>query len=182
MTFPVVKTVPYAPLPDVVGFTIRHEWTTGRKFLERTRKDSSPSLLLELREGGYTPRTALQFWDYLTDGRCKNEVVLDMGAGEVGILSFFAILGGAKQVDAVDVDPQCVAWLSHVIAETGQQGINVIQGDFFAAVTGGEYDRVLSNPPQTPMVSQLYTHTMIPEILSMYETRREPPPPIPILR
>jgi methylase of polypeptide subunit release factors len=73
--------------------------------------------------------------------------VLDIGTGS-GILAVAAVLAGAGDVLAVDVNPvavECARLNARRYGVLGQ--IDVKQGDLFEAAAGDTFDLVLVNPP-----------------------------------
>jgi release factor glutamine methyltransferase len=73
--------------------------------------------------------------------------VLDVGTGS-GIAAIAAARAGAKEVVAVDVNPQAVRCAQDNVARMGLQGrVEVREGDMFAAVPGKRFDLLVCNPP-----------------------------------
>ncbi|RME53343.1 methyltransferase domain-containing protein [Candidatus Woesearchaeota archaeon] len=73
--------------------------------------------------------------------------VLDMGTGS-GVLAVEAAKF-AKEVVAVDVNPEAVAALQERVAHS-LQNVSVVQSDLFSRVKG-QFDCILCNPPYLPL-------------------------------
>lgn len=72
---------------------------------------------------------------------CKNRKVLDIGTGS-GIQAMTALNYGAKEVLAVDINPECVN-----LAKTN--GLNCIKSDLFSNINDS-FDLIIFNPPYLP--------------------------------
>lgn len=62
------------------------------------------------------------------------------------------MLRGAKTIEAVDYDLNCVYWFNKLIKDNNFN-IDCYQSDYFKNVDNKKYDIILSNPPQMPMIS-----------------------------
>ena len=71
----------------------------------------------------------------------KSKRVLDMGAGS-GIQAQTALKAGAKNVLAIDIDPE-------VIAHLKKQNLKAIKSNLFQNVNG-KFDLIVFNPPYLP--------------------------------
>lgn len=107
---------------------------------------------LEISKNGYVPKSGLLFEEVLLENECMNKKVLDLGCGYLGILSIMAHSKGARLIDAIDYDDNCVKWFSKIVSDNGIDRINVYKSDYFNNVKGKKYDIILSNPPQMPML------------------------------
>ena len=138
------KMEDYKPLEEVDGFHLCTE-KTGQKFLIwNNGKQKFP-----IGPQGYIPKSGLCFYDILNK-YSLNKSVLDLGCGEMGIISLFAIEGGAQMVTAVDIDSGCVSWLSHIKKCYSLDKLQVFKSDMFQDVKS-LYDIIVSNPPIMPM-------------------------------
>ncbi|HYO51052.1 MAG TPA: methyltransferase [Chloroflexia bacterium] len=73
--------------------------------------------------------------------------VLDVGTGS-GIAAIAAARAGAKEVVAVDVNPQAVRCAKDNVAHMGLRGrVEVRESDMFTAVPGERFDLLVCNPP-----------------------------------
>ena len=73
--------------------------------------------------------------------------VLDLGCGS-GLLALAAARAGAKEVIALDLNPEA-AWVAGVNARLNglQERIETRQGNLFEPVSGQTFDLILNNPP-----------------------------------
>jgi len=112
---------------------------------------------LEIPEGVHVPpASSIDLSRYL-DVR-QGETVLDLGCGS-GLLSIVAAKLGAKQVVAVDIDPNALtATLNNVRQNGVEEKIQVLAGSWFEAFREGglaknspnQFDVIIATPPQTP--------------------------------
>jgi release factor glutamine methyltransferase len=73
--------------------------------------------------------------------------VLDVGTGS-GIAAIAAARAGAKEVVAVDINPQAVRCAKDNVARMGlQERVEVRQSDMFGAMRGEQFDLIVCNPP-----------------------------------
>jgi release factor glutamine methyltransferase len=87
--------------------------------------------------------------EYLSRGGvvAPNDRVLDVGTGS-GIAAIAAARAGAKEVVAVDVNPQAVRCAKGNVARMGlRECVEVRESDLFAAVSGEQFDLLVCNPP-----------------------------------
>ena len=75
------------------------------------------NLLLEISENGYIPKSGLLFYDVLNEKNIANKSILDLGCGFLGILGIISMLRGAKTIEAVDYDLNCVYWFNKLISD-----------------------------------------------------------------
>ncbi|MBP5679322.1 MAG: methyltransferase [Bacilli bacterium] len=108
--------------------------------------------LLELCDGGYVPKSGLLYDMVLDPKSCEGKDVLDLGCGYLGILGMIAYFNGAKSVDSIDCDPECIKWFNKLIKDNRFQNMNCFESDYFQNVKR-MYDMILANPPQMPMIS-----------------------------
>lgn len=76
--------------------------------------------------------------------------MLDLGCGEMGIISLFALIGNAKNVTAVDIDDNCIFWLKHIKKENSLHNLTILKSDMFQNIQN-KFDIIASNPPIMPM-------------------------------
>lgn len=98
---------------------------------------------------GFIPKSGICFYDVLRSV-CAHKKVLDLGCGELGIISLFALQNKADKVTAIDIDNRCVNWLSHIQKEYRLHNLEVFISDMFQNVND-KYDIIVSNPPIMPM-------------------------------
>ena len=79
---------------------------------------------------------------------CRDKKVLDVGCG-LGIQAITAALNGAKEVDAVDINPIAVQ-LTKENATLNNTEIEVFESDLFSNVKG-KFDLIIFNAPYLPM-------------------------------
>ncbi len=111
------------------------------------------NLKLELSPDCYIPKSGLLFDQILSEKECKEKDVLDLGCGYLGILSLIAYKNGARRIDAIDYDKKCVEWFNKIIKDNNFKNINCFCSDYFKNVMYTNYDLILSNPPQMPMLT-----------------------------
>lgn len=97
----------------------------------------------------YIPKSGLFFYDVLKH-IVKNKCVLDLGCGEMGIISLFSIISGATKVTAVDIDERCIDWLNHIKKENSLVSLTAFKSDMFQNIRE-KFDVIVSNPPIMPM-------------------------------
>lgn len=129
----------YKPFSNVNGFYINNGYF-----------QSDTGLNLELRKDGFTPKSGLIYNTVLND--CENKTVLDLGCGDLGILGVMARQNGAKTIDSVDIDINCVNWFNHLIKENHFDNMKCYQSDNFSNVKDS-FDMILTNLAQMPMIN-----------------------------
>lgn len=87
------------------------------------------NLLLEISENGYIPKSGLLFYDVLNEKNIANKSILDLGCGFLGILGIISMLRGAKTIEAVDYDLNCVYWFNKLIKDNNFN-IDCYQSDY----------------------------------------------------
>jgi len=87
--------------------------------------------------------TTFMMLQYMLDHDFKNESVLDMGCG-TAVLAILAEKRGAKQLDAIDIDPWCVENSEENITRNNCQHISVHLGDA-AVIPKKKYSVVIAN-------------------------------------
>ena len=137
-------------LEDYKPFDIKTKITlltksSGEKFL--LLKNGKYSL--PIGPMGYIPKSGLCFYDVLKP-IVKNKDILDLGCGEMGIISLISIIEGAKNVKAVDIDDKCIFWLNHIKSKYDFQNLAVLKSDMFQNINQ-KFDIIVSNPPIMPM-------------------------------
>lgn len=110
-------------------------------------------LILQINESGYIPKSGLLYDLVLNENNCENKKVLDLGCGYLGILGIIAYLNKAKSVDSIDCDSECVVWFNKLIASNNLDKIHCFKSDYFQKINDHNYDMILANPPQMPMIS-----------------------------
>ncbi len=83
----------------------------------------------------------------------KGKTVLDMGCG-TGILAIFAEMKGAKQLDAIDIDPWCFENSLENIERNQCKHIQVLEGDVSLLGTK-KYDVIIANINRNILVQDL---------------------------
>jgi methylase of polypeptide subunit release factors len=105
-------------------------------------------LFIQLKPGGYTPKSAFLLISSLYDFDFSCKKVLDFGCGETGILAHFAHVQGAEEVTGIDIDP---AAIEHVkTCSNVSHEIQWITSDF-QGLSLNKFDLIITNPPQMPM-------------------------------
>lgn len=107
--------------------------------------------LLEICPSGYIPKSGLLYDKVLTEDICKDKKTLDLGCGYLGIIGLIALLNGAKKVNSVDFDIECVKWVNKIKEDNNLEYLTSWQSNWFSNVKDCDYDLILSNPPQMPM-------------------------------
>lgn len=134
----------YKPLDTLSGFYLLTDDSKQRFLIWNNGQYKFPIGPL-----GYVPKSGLCFYDILAK-EARHKKVLDLGCGEMGIISLFSIVGGAKEATAVDIDSRCVSWLSHIKKEYSLSQLEIFESDMFQNVQS-KYDIIVSNPPIMPM-------------------------------
>lgn len=134
----------YKPLNVDIGFNILTD-SNGKRFL--TWKNGRYKF--PVGPMGYVPKSGLFFYDIL-QSIVQNQSVLDLGCGEMGIISLFALIGNAKNVTAVDIDDNCISWLKRIKTENNLHNLTILKSDMFQNIHG-KFDIIASNPPIMPM-------------------------------
>lgn len=106
--------------------------------------------LLELNDKGYIPKSGLLFDEVLSNEICFNKEILDLGCGYLGIIGIIASLNGAKHIDSIDNDDDCIKWFNKIIKENGYKNFNCFKSNYYEKIEKS-YDLILTNPPQLPM-------------------------------
>lgn len=134
----------YRPLNIEAGFYILTD-DCGKRFLTW----ANGRYKFPIGPMGYVPKSGL-FFSNIIQSFVKNKHVLDLGCGEMGIISLFALIGKAKNVTAVDIDDNCVSWLQHIKKENNLHNLTIIKSDMFQNIHD-KYEIIVSNPPIMPM-------------------------------
>ncbi len=142
----------YKPLGIDMGFNILIDKNNQRFLLWDNGKYKYP-----IGPMGYVPKSGLFFSEVLMP-IVKNKKVLDLGCGEMGIISLFSLIGGAKEVVAVDIDDRCLDWLKHIKETYNLKKLTILKSDMFQNIKG-DFDIVVSNPPIMPM-KEINIHTV----------------------
>ena len=138
-----VTVVDYKPLDNISGFQILTD--NNQKFLAWDNQQYK----FPIGPQGFIPKSGICFYDVLRSV-CAHKKVLDLGCGELGIISLFALQNKADKVTAIDIDNRCVNWLSHIQKEYRLHNLEVFISDMFQNVND-KYDIIVSNPPIMPM-------------------------------
>ena len=56
-------------------------------------------------------------YDVLNEKNIANKSILDLGCGSLGIIGIISMLRGAKTIEAVDYDSNCVCWFNKLIKD-----------------------------------------------------------------
>ena len=75
---------------------------------------------------------------------------MDLGCGEMGIISLFSLINNAKNVTAVDIDNNCISWLEHIKEENNLHNLTILKSDMFQNIHD-KFNIIVSNPPIMPM-------------------------------
>ncbi len=110
-------------------------------------------LELELSPDGYIPKSGLLFDMALSESECKDKKILDLGCGYLGILSLVANKNGAKNIESIDYDNNCVVWFNKIIKENNLSNIRCYNSNYFENIVSNDFDMILANPPQMPMLN-----------------------------
>ncbi len=144
------KLEKYIPIEKVEDFYILED-TNCKKYLLYTK--GNINYCLDIKENGYIPKSGLMFAEII-EKNIKDKNVLDLGTGQLGILAIHSRMYGANNVDAVDIDDECIIWLNKIVTDNCIEKVNVLKSDFFDNLDcKKKYDVILSNPPQMPMIS-----------------------------
>jgi len=98
---------------------------------------------------GYIPKSGLVFQNILKNV-VKGKHILDLGCGEMGIISLFSLIFGAKEITAVDIDDKCLDWLNYIKKTYLFNTLNVLKSDMFQNINK-KFDVSISNPPIIPI-------------------------------
>ena len=123
------------------AYLTREAWFAGMAFYVDERALVPRSPIAELVENRFSP--------WIVPDRVKR--ILDLCTGSACIACACAREFPAAHVDAADlsVDALSVARLN--VARHGlQRQLTLVESDVFAAITGGPYDIIVSNPPYVP--------------------------------
>ena len=128
------------PLPYITGTA----WFAGLAFDIDDRALIPRSPIAELIEAGFSPWLA-------AGGDEAQPRILDLccGNGCIGIAA--AVYLPHARVDLVDISTCALLLAEQNIEKHGlQERVQAIQSDLFAALTGRQYDVIVSNPPYVP--------------------------------
>ncbi|MBU0760997.1 MAG: methyltransferase [Nanoarchaeota archaeon] len=89
----------------------------------------------------YTPREDSHLLEKEVRKYAKGKKVLDIGSGN-GIQAQAALVSGAREILAVDINPEAVKHCK-------KNGLDAIQSDLFENVEG-KFDLIIFNPPYLP--------------------------------
>lgn len=109
--------------------------------------------LLELSKTGYVPKSGLLYDMVLNKENCEGKDVLDLGCGYLGILGVIAASNGAKSIESIDCDIECVKWFNKLIKDNGFDNFSCSHSDYYQNLGSKLYDVILANPPQMPMIN-----------------------------
>lgn len=129
--------------------------TKDYKIIENDEKKyfEYKGIRLELSETGYVPKSGLLYDMVLNQENCKGKEVLDLGCGYLGILGLIALLNGAKTVQSIDLDIECVKWFNKLIKDNNFKNIACNHSNYYSNLENKLYDMILANPPQMPMIN-----------------------------
>ena len=141
----------YRPFPNVEGFSAYSEKSGEVCFLSFENNKSRVGYKLEIKPGGFVPKSGLIFSRYI-ESLVKGKRVLDMCTGETGILAIHSATCSASEVLGVDVERETVEWANHNGQLNGFSNIEWKVSDLFSNIDKRKFDVIISNPPQMPMV------------------------------
>lgn len=126
-------------------------WLSSKKIVRSSK-------LVALIMFGFWPRnknritlwdnTTILFKEALNRWISEGEKVLEIGTGDVAIMSIYLAKRKRVNITAVDVVPEFVQNAKKNVA-IQNLGINVVQSNLFSN-TEGEFDVIFSNPPYVP--------------------------------
>lgn len=89
--------------------------------------------------------------------------VLDMGCG-TGILAIMAVLRGAHDITAIDIDPWCVENATENVQQNDCSFITIKEGDV-SLIAGEQYNLILANINRNILLSDIpaYTQALFPQ-------------------
>lgn len=131
------------------AYLVREAWLRGYKFYVDERVIVPRSFIAELLEDGLQP------WIEYPE-LVNSAVDICTGSGCLGVLLADAFPDA--HIDVVDISPDAIAVANINIANYGlQDRISAIQSDMFTALSGKQYDVIISNPPyvDAPSMAQL---------------------------
>jgi len=131
------------------AYLLREAWLRGYKFYVDERVIVPRSFIAELLEDGFQPW--VEYPELVTTA-----VDICTGSGCLGVLLADAFPDA--QIDVVDISPDAIAVANINIANYGlQERVTAIESDMFTALTGKQYDVIISNPPyvDAPSMAQL---------------------------
>ena len=140
----------YCPFKTIENCYILKNQISTEKYLLYSSSDINYSL--KIKENGYIPKSGLIFQNIIKD-IVKGKKVLDLGAGQLGIIGIHSLLSGASNVTAVDIDCECVEWLNVLIKENDFKNIETKTSNLFENLSDEKFDIIFSNPPQMPMIN-----------------------------
>ncbi len=97
----------------------------------------------------FIPKSGLLFYDIIKK-ISKNKKILDLGCGEMGIISLFAATNNASQITATDIDEKCIFWVNQLKKMYNLNNLTAFRSDVFQNIKG-KFDIIVSNPPIMPM-------------------------------
>ncbi len=101
--------------------------------------------------GSGTHATTMLCLQWLAGQNLHDKSVLDYGCGS-GILAIAAAMLGAREVAALDIDPQaCIATLDNAQRNGVAERVSVIEGE---ADSGSDYDVIVANILLTPLLER----------------------------
>lgn len=114
---------------------------------------------LQIKKGGYAPKTGIFVAESLPKYNFKNKIVLDIGTGDTGLLAIHAAARGAKLVIGLDVDKQTIKWAKvNANLNNLQDRVKFKQIDIKEYRPELLFDVIISNPPQMPTKKSESTH------------------------
>lgn len=140
------EEIPYCPYPNIDGVSIVR--ANGNSYLQV--KMNQDLKLLQIKKNGYIPKSGLLFKNVLPQ-IVKNKRILDLGCGELGIISILALMSGATDVCAIDIDPASIEWLKKIKSQNNLKKLHISCGDMMKDLSDKKFDVIVSNPPIMPI-------------------------------
>lgn len=139
-----INIIEYNPLENIKGFFLEEQ--NDKKYLTWGNHQHK----IPVGPQGIIPKSGLCFYDVLTANIVKNKDVLDLGCGEMGIISLFSAYAGAQLVTSVDIDEKCIEWVNFIKNKYHIDNLEAKVSNMFENINQ-KYDIIVSNPPIMPM-------------------------------
>jgi methylase of polypeptide subunit release factors len=113
------------------------------------------SLSIKVRQNGYIPKSGLLVVEQLKKLNIYGRAI-DIGTGESGIIAHSLMALGASEVFASDVDEEILAQVKN--SSSVSHRIQWHHCSLFPKDVNGQFDFIVSNPPQMPMSYSGHPH------------------------